>query len=160
LIRLAFHDAATFESGPTYVFGTWQQTGGSNGSIQWETGSNRKLRDSTTSGCSQVQSSSTWRRRRKQQQPQTTVVLSLADAIALTGAAAVEAVGGPFIAIRMGRTDVTTADPERLRVPSHKATQPSLVTRTLPSQGLGSIGLRLYFGRLGLSDEEFVVLSE
>jgi L-ascorbate peroxidase len=160
LIRLAFHDAATFESGPTYVFGTWQQTGGSNGSIQWEQarpenrGIQRPLDVVKSILLRQV-----GEQQQQQQQPQTRVVFSLADAIALGGAAAVEAVGGPFIGIRMGRSDVTTADPELLRVPSHKATKRSLVTRTLPSPGLDSIGLRLYFGRLGLSDEEFVALS-
>ena len=38
-------------------------------------------------------------------------------------------------------------------------TSRSLVTTTLPSAALDSDGLRLYFGRLGLSEAEFVALS-
>jgi L-ascorbate peroxidase len=172
LIRLAFHDAATFESSPTYVLGNHVVTGGSNGSIQYEQArtENRgiqrpldviqsilflllleKKNDAPKSSSQSTKATTST--------PSTTVVLSLADAIALGGAAAVEAVGGPHIAIRMGRSDVTTADPEQLRVPSHKATKRSLVNRTLPSAGLDSIGLRLFFGRLALSEEEFVALS-
>jgi hypothetical protein len=96
--------------------------------------------------------------------------LSLADTIALSGAASIEAIGGPSIRIRLGRQDSTSSDPQYLRQPlevpsklknNHKfdLTSRSLVTTTLPSAALDSDGLRLYFQRLGLSEAEFVALS-
>ncbi|CAJ1944427.1 unnamed protein product [Cylindrotheca closterium] len=155
LIRLAFHDAATWESsrGSTsssssnpYFWLRQQPSGGPNGSIQYELGrsENRGLSkplqfvQNITHGYA--------------------ASLSLADAIALAGASAVEAIGGPTIAIRMGRIDATQADPEFLRTPLKASTRRSIVTKTLPEAGLDSDGLRLYFGQLGFSEKEFVAL--
>jgi L-ascorbate peroxidase len=147
LIRLAFHDAATYEQDSTL-------TGGPNGSIRYELDryENRALlrplgvvqnilesmNDVTSDTCDSV---------------------SLADSIALAGAAAVEASGGPNIPIRMGRLDATTSDPQVLRHPVQKETRRSIVTKTLPEASLDSDGLRLYFARLGISEPEFVALS-
>ena len=153
LIRLAFHDAATLEYGPQANL----VTGGPNGSIQYEVersenrGIGRPLQlvqSIVYSENNPISFSTT-----------TSAVSSLADAIAISGAAAVEAVGGPHIAVRMGRTDANQADPQYLRVPRRKSTPRSLVETTLPSAGLDADGLRLSFHRLGLSELEFVSLS-
>ena len=91
----------------------------------------------------------------------TATKISLADAIALSGAAAVEAVGGPHIPIKMGRIDSPIADNEQRFVSLRSTTKRSLVDRTLPSPGLDSMGLRLYFCTrytFGLTEEEMVAL--
>ena len=136
LVRLAFHDAATFDHG---------QVGGPNGSIQFELedrSANRGLHKPLDLVQHSIRSG-----------------LSLADTIALTGAQAIESAGGPEIRIRLGRIDATEADAIQLQRPLRKSTDRSLVATTLPSPGLDSDGLRLYFARLGLSEREFVALS-
>jgi catalase (peroxidase I) len=148
LIRLAFHDAATLESGP----GAKLVTGGPNGSIQYEM--ERSENRAIGRPLRLVQSIYS-----ENPFSTTSTGVSLADAIAVGGAAAIEAVGGPHIAVRMGRTDASEAGPQYLRIPLRKSTPRSLVETTLPSAGLDSDGLRLYFGRLGLSEAEFVALS-
>jgi L-ascorbate peroxidase len=137
LIRLAFHDAATFESS------RFKKTGGPNGSILYEIDRSENRAIS---------------RPLKVVQKTNIDNLTLADAIALAGAVAVEAAGGPEIFIRLGRTDVVEADPEFLKKKRQKSTERSKVEKTLPSAGLDSDGLRVYFGRLGLTEEEFVAL--
>ena len=62
--------------------------------------------------------------------------ISLADAIALGSAQAIETVGGPRVPIRMGRPDATLADAEYLQHSLHASTPRSLVTKTLPSAGV------------------------
>ena len=84
--------------------------------------------------------------------------LSLADCIALAGAEAVEFAGGPSVKVRLGRKDATKADLKKRIRTLQKDTDRSLVETTLPSAGLDSDGLRLYFGALGLSEEQFVAL--
>ena len=156
-VRLAFHDAATFED----------DTGGSNGSILYE------LERSESRG---LRKPLEILRKLRSESP-SIQDFSLADTIALAGAASLEAIGGPSIPIRLGRPDVETADPKYLREPLempskikysdrssnrtviYDPTSRSLVTTTLPSAALDSDGLRLYFGRLGLSEAEFVALS-
>lgn len=93
-------------------------------------------------------------------------VLSFADTLALAGAAAVEASGGPSIPVRLGRMDVHQADKRYLDEPIKGLTtmdQPvndrATIASSLPSAGLDSVGLRHYFGRLGLTEREFVALS-
>ena len=44
-------------------------------------------------------------------------------------------------------------------VQQQKSGPRSVITTSLPSAGLDSLGLRLYFKRLGLTDEEFVAIS-
>ena len=87
--------------------------------------------------------------------------ISVADAIALGGAAAVESVGGPHIPIKMGRSDSPIADNEQRLISLRSTTKRSLVDRTLPSPGLDSMGLRLFFCTrytFGLTEEEMVAL--
>jgi len=81
----------------------------------------------------------------------------LADCIALAGAKAVEFAGVPSINVRLRRKDATKADLKK-QIRTLQNTDRSLVDTTLPSAGLDSDGLRLYFGALGLSEEQFVAL--
>jgi L-ascorbate peroxidase len=82
--------------------------------------------------------------------------ISLADAIALAGAEAIESVGGPQIPIRMGRVDASVEDAEFLHHSLQGSTTRSIVT-TLPSAGLDSDGLRLFFRRK-FTDPEWIAL--
>lgn len=144
LLRLAFHDGATREQisddPDNSVF-----VGGPNGSIRYEVD---------------------WNENRGISRPLKAVEeiysniegLSFADCIALAGAEAVEFAGGPSIRIRLGRRDATKADSKKRMRILQSETDRSLVDTTLPSAGLDSDGLRLYFGALGLSDEQFVAL--
>jgi L-ascorbate peroxidase len=145
---LAFHDATTFEYGPNYVGKGVIVSGGPNGSIRYEVDrpENRGIGRPLKAVQSVLDNRGDYS-------------LALADAIALAGATAVEAAGGPHIPIRMGRQDVDQADPEFLRIRAKKSTPRSLVEKTLPSAALDSDGLRLYYGRLGLTEKEFVALN-
>jgi catalase (peroxidase I) len=149
LIRLAFHDAATFEYSPKTLTKPKMVTGGANGSIRYEIERSENRGMGRSLGLLE----------NIYDQGGYQSIFSIADAIALLGAVAVEASGGPVIPVRMGRGDQDYADPEYLRLPVKKATSRSKVEKTLPSAGLDSVGLRLYFGRLGLSEAEFVALS-
>jgi len=156
ILRLAFHDAATREDRRPYApptkgtrkVPTRHFTGGANGSIQYELdwsenrGLSRPLRAVEV----------------VHEMVSVTGGLSFADTVALSGAAAVEAAGGPRIPIRLGRQDAAGPDPRERRRPIRASTDRSLVSTTLPSAGLDSDGLRLYFGALGLTEEEFVAL--
>ena len=145
LLRLAFHDAATREqvesSSDTF-------TGGSNGSIRYEVdwGENRGIKRSLQVVESIYENVGKY------------MGISFADCIALAGAQSVEYAGGPTIPIKMGRTDATKSDSKKRRKILQSSTDRSLVDTTLPSAGLDSDGLRLYFGALGLSEMEFVAL--
>jgi len=145
LIRLAFHDATTWEAASRGA-GDTSSTGGANGSIRYELdrSENRALQKPLEVVLQQIHQ---------------TVELSLADTIALAGAQAVTFAGGPAIPIRLGRSDAKDADPQDLRRVLQGATSRSVVTKTLPSPALDSDGLRLYFGRFGLSERELVALS-
>jgi catalase (peroxidase I) len=147
LLRLAFHDAAPRDGG----------RGGANGSIRFELDRAENLRlrrplalleEARTSSSPSLTSGP--------------LTLSLADAIALAGAEAVETVGGPHVPIALGRADALVADPEALSHPLGARGVPADsrdgVVRTLPEAGLSSIGLRRYFGRLGLREPEWVAL--
>ena len=141
LLRLAFHDGGTRE----YLINSSEFVGGPNGSIKYEV---------------------EWNENRGISRPLKVVEdihskierLSFADCIALSGAEAVEFAGGPTIPVRLGRTDATQADSKKRIKNLQKDTDRSVVDTTLPSAGLDSDGLRLYFGALGLSDEQFVAL--
>ena len=85
--------------------------------------------------------------------------LSFADTLALSGAASVEAAKGPKIPIKLGRRDVDAADSRFLDKAIESESDRSALTTSLPSAALDSLGLRNYFGRLGLSESEFVALS-
>ncbi|CAJ1448432.1 unnamed protein product [Effrenium voratum] len=120
LLRLAFHDAATWRKGRD----------GPNGSIRFELARNENVGPSLRAALQQV----------------STIVdscqVSWADAIAVGGAAAVEALGGPVIPVDTGRKDVDVADAEG----------------RLPDAALTAGAIRDYFRQLGLSDAELVAL--
>jgi len=144
IVRLAFHDATTRD-----IINCGRTTmGGPNGSIQYEIEGRNENRGLSRpmkvvhSICNEVSD----------------LEISLADTIALSGAAAVECSGGPEIKIRLGRKDATEPDPAKIKHPVQMQTERSKVETTLPSAGLDSDGLRLYFQRLGLSEAEWVAL--
>mmetsp|Transcript_16361 Transcript_16361/g.32926 ORF Transcript_16361/g.32926 Transcript_16361/m.32926 type:complete len:381 (-) Transcript_16361:157-1299(-) len=156
LLRLAFHDAATreqwhgedtSEKADTLNPKNGAFTGGPNGSVRYEL---------------------EWSESRGLSKPLRVIDdiygkvrgldLSYADCIALAGAAAVEYAGGPHIAIKLGRVDSAVADDRKRRRILRMDTDRSVVDTTLPSPALDSDGLRLYFGALGLSEEELVAL--
>ena len=76
--------------------------------------------------------------------------LSWADTIAIAGSAAVEAVGGPSIRVRLGRKDALEADPADLSKPKGKCDEATvagggrdcrgLAEKTIPGAGLNSDG--------------------
>jgi hypothetical protein len=144
LLRLAFHDGATREQ-LSDDLEDLRFVGGPNGSIKYEID---------------------WSENRGISRPLQVVEdihsniegLSFADCIALAGAEAVEHAGGPSIRIRLGRSDATKGDSKKRIRTLQSDTDRSLVDTTLPSAGLDSDGLRLYFGALGLSEEQFVAL--
>ena len=152
LLRLAFHDAATRED-VLYFRGGRGFTGGPNGSVRYELdwpenrGLSRPL-SAITDVIYEASVAGTF-----------SYPLSFGDAVALSGAAAVEAAGGPRIPIRLGRVDASGPDPRNRRVRLRSETDRSEVGTTLPSPGLDSDGLRLYFASLGLTEEEWVALS-
>lgn len=165
LVRLAFHDAATRDDGvrirgnhnnnlQTGRGGVVGGGGGPNGSIRYELERSENRGLAKPLKVVQDQYSLLLLHNEKRS------ILSLADAIALAGAQAFETVGGPSIRIRMGRPDATTADAEFLQRPLQASTPRSLVTTTLPSAGLDSDGLRLYFGRVHhLTEPEWIALT-
>lgn len=161
LVRLAFHDAATVEyDGPNKYYTLKKDddnfiTGGPNGSIRYELdrSENRGLRRPLSVVENVLQEC------REEEKSQNSWTISLADAIALAGATAIEASGGPNILIRLGRPDCSISDPYYLRKPLQKRTKRSLVKTTLPSAGLDSDGLRLYYSRFRLTEAEFVALQ-
>lgn len=140
LLRLSFHDAATRD--------TEKGIGGPNGSIIYEIDDRNENRG-LSKPMSIVRSIAT---------EVYGLDISLADTIALAGAAAVECSGGPYIGIKLGRPDVEIADPAKLSKPIQGETDRSKVETTLPGAGLDSDGLRLYFNRLGFSEAEWVAL--
>jgi hypothetical protein len=151
-IRLSFHDATTFEQSANSI-----ATGGPNGSIRYELewSENRAL----SKPLAKLEQVRTDTMKYFEKDRSELCRLSLADVIALAGAVAVEHAGGGHIAIRMGRQDSLQADPRQLRQPLKMATERSTVTSTLPSAGLDSDGLRLYFGTTkNLKEEEWVAL--
>jgi L-ascorbate peroxidase len=197
LLRLAFHDATTFEplssSSSNEIkrnsskkkkaglanAGVLAGTGGPNGSIRHELewaenrGLSRPLAvvDSIFQQVQQQQA--------QQGEPQSSTsmrlgLLSVADIIALAGAVAIQQAGGPFIPIQLGRIDAVVADAKTLQHPvsmtsmieknndsivATASSSRSTVTATMPSAAFDSDGLRLYFERLGLEEQEWVALS-
>lgn len=86
------------------------------------------------------------------------MILSFADVLALAGAAAVEAAQGPKIPIKLGRMDKMVADERFLDQKIESETDRSSIQNSLPSPALDSLGLRNFFTRLGLTEEEMVAL--
>eukprot|EP00884_Botryococcus_braunii_P020293 jgi/Botrbrau1/6948/Bobra.0215s0025.1 len=130
LLRLAFHDAGTHR---------WAtRDGGANGSLAFE------LKRPENKGLARG-----WRvledvmSRLQKTSPAAAGLLSFADLVALGGAFAVAATGGPRIRIPVGRRDAVEADP----------------TGRLPEETFDAPKLIAYFGDMGLSAREFVALS-
>jgi L-ascorbate peroxidase len=136
LLRLAFHDAVRRADG---------QTRGADGSIQYEIPDAENVRLGRPLALVMAMKPAG---------------LSVADAVAVAGAAAVEASGGPRIAIGLGRLDASAAAPATLERPIQQPGDEArdVVKRTLPEPGLSTVGLRRYFRRVGLSDQELVAL--
>lgn len=138
LIRLAFHDAIASPHQPN------------NGSIQYELAwpENRGL----ARPLALVQE---W-----YHQSRPPPSSSLADAIALVAAQALQDLGGPVINIRLGRTDATRADAASLAQPLQITDNPrSRVTQTLPEASLDADGLVAYFESLhGFARDEWIAL--
>ena len=136
LLRLAFHDAVRRADG---------QTRGADGSIQYEIPDAENVRLGRPLALVMAMKPDG---------------LSVADAVAVAGAAAVEASGGPRIAIGLGRLDASAAAPATLERPIQQPGDEArdVVKRTLPEPGLSTVGLRRYFRRVGLSDQELVAL--
>ena len=136
LLRLAFHDAVRRADG---------QTRGADGSIQYEIPDAENVRLGRPLALVMAMKPAG---------------LSVADAVAVAGAAAVEASGGPRIAIGLGRLDASAAAPATLGRPIARPGDEArdVVKRTLPEPGLSTVGLRRYFRRVGLSDQELVAL--
>lgn len=184
LLRLAFHDATTFESLSSVGVGSSSSsirrnnnsengggdgkssaviagTGGPNGSVRYE------LEWSENRGLSRplaVVDSIFQQQQQQQQGPQASASrLSFADIAALAGAVAIESAGGPLVPIQLGRIDAAVADARTLAHPvggmAASARSRSNVTATMPSAAFDSDGLRLYFQRLGLTEREWVALS-
>lgn len=114
LVRLAFHDAAT----------------GADGSVRFELERSENVGPSLRAAL------------RSLEPVVRNCGVSWADAIAIGGAAAVEATGGPFIEVRAGRTDAQRPGPEG----------------ALPDPGFNGPDISAYFRKRGLSDEEAVAM--
>jgi len=140
ILRLAFHDATVRSNTRNPL------EGGSDGSIRYELdwSENRGL----YSPLQVVQEI--------YNQPFNS--LPFADVLALAGAAAVEAAHGPHIPIKLGRVDVNRADSRYLSEKIAGETERSSVTYSLPSAALDSLGLRTYFHRLGMTQDEWIAL--
>ena len=119
-LRLAFHDAATKRS----------DAQGPNGSIRFELMRNENIGPSMRQALQFIE------------QIVQNCQVSWADAIAVSGAAVVEALGGPKIDVATGRKDALEEDAEN----------------RLPDGSLTSGAIRDYFRQLGFSDEELVAL--
>ncbi|KAI0562132.1 L-ascorbate peroxidase [Gracilaria domingensis] len=121
LLRLAFHDSFTFD----LVSGK----GGANGSIRLETGRGENF------GLQRAVDAL--------RPMQASIGLGWGDVVAVAGAEAVEATGGPHIDVRLGRDQAETEDP--------RGALPSL-TDTVDE-------LRARFEPRGFSDLDIVALS-
>uniref|UniRef100_A0A0E0LX05 L-ascorbate peroxidase n=1 Tax=Oryza punctata TaxID=4537 RepID=A0A0E0LX05_ORYPU len=140
MLRLAFHDAGTFDIA--------DKSGGMNGSIIYEvdrpenTGLNKSIK--VLGKAKEVID-------RVQQVvmcPQaiytvTLLTVSWADLIAVAGAESVALCGGPEIPVRLGRLDSSSADP----------------AGKLPEETLDATALKTLFSKKGFSTQEMVVLS-
>lgn len=148
MVRLAWHDSGTFDKS---VEAEWPAAGGAVGSIRFEPeiqhGANAglagaiKLLEPIKTACPSV---------------------SYADLFQMASSRAIELAGGPKLAMRYGRVDVTSADqcsPEG-NLPDAEA-GPSGTYGGCPSMEDNTPNghLRKVFYRMGLNDEEIVALS-
>ena len=105
LLRFAFHDAAVVNNNRSR-----NNTEGSNGSIRYEMEwqENRGLSRNPLPYLERLNN---------EMSSLTPHEISFADVVALAEAAAVEAAGGPHTSIKLGRSDVSKADPRILTIP-------------------------------------------
>jgi L-ascorbate peroxidase len=139
LIRLAWHDAGTFDQ----TKGRWPECGGANGSIRFDV----EMNHGANAGLNKALG---YLRPLKEQFP----VISWADLIQLAGATAIEVAGGPTIPMRYGRVD--TVGPEQCPKEGN-------LPDAEPPFGDGAEDaahhVRNVFYRMGFDDEEIVALS-
>jgi hypothetical protein len=149
ILRLAFHDATIRSNAAN----PWED--GADGSIQYEMDwpGNRGL----SKPLKVVQS--IYEAQPRFAEHDGDFILSFADVVALCGAAAVETANGPHIPIQLGRSDANVPDREYLTASIVGESDRSTISTSLPSPALDSLGLQMYFGRLGLTQEEWVALN-
>ncbi|CAN0877575.1 Putative L-ascorbate peroxidase 6 [Linum grandiflorum] len=141
VLRLAFHDAGTFD-----ISG---KSGGMNGSIIYElgrpenTGLNKSVKASSTNRAGVFWFLGSRKGQDRSGRETARLKLSWADMIALSGAEAVSICGGPTIPLQIGRMDSVEADAEG----------------RLPEESLDAPGLKQCFRSKGLSTQELVALS-
>ena len=139
LLRLAWHDAGTFDRRER----AWPACGGANGSIRFDVemghGANAGLKKALG-----------YLSPLKQKYPR----LSWADIIQLGGATAVETAGGPTLPMRYGRCDV--AGPEQC---PKEGNLPDAEAPFGDGSRDAASHLRAVFGRMGFDDREIVALS-
>ena len=139
LLRLAWHDAGTFDQS----VGVWPKCGGANGSIRFDI----EMGHDANAGLKKALS---YLKPFHDKYP----ILSWADLIQLAGATAIEAAGGPKIPMRYGRvdTDVPEQCPAEGNLP---AAEPPFEDGSPDA----AAHLRAVFNRMGFGDQEIVALS-
>ncbi|RWA14812.1 hypothetical protein EKO27_g307 [Xylaria grammica] len=132
LVRLAWHSAGTYDAA--------SGTGGSNGAgMRYEAEGG----DPANAGLQHaraflepIKSAHPW--------------ITYADLWTLAAIVAIEAMGGPQIAWKGGRTDFSTTEADQAQIPPRGR---------LPDGAQGADHLRAVFGRMGFNDQEIVALS-
>ena len=144
LLRLAFHDAAAFD--------TNKKDGGANGSIRFEL--DRPESFGLKRGWRVVEAVAE-RLKKETNDNAEAASLSFADLIALGGAWAVEATGGPQLLslVPVGRTDAEAADPPN-RLPSEDA-DAALLISSFAEKGLTTLDLVSLSGAHTLGSKGF-----
>ncbi|KAI1827239.1 peroxiredoxin [Xylaria intraflava] len=132
LVRLAWHSAGTYDAAT--------QTGGSNGAgMRYEAEGG----DPANAG---LQHARAFLEPIKAAHPW----ITYADLWTLAAVVAIEAMGGPRVAWKGGRTDFGTAAQDQAKIPPRGR---------LPDGAQGAAHLRAVFGRMGFDDREIVALS-
>eukprot|EP00536_Pseudo-nitzschia_multiseries_P004302 jgi/Psemu1/318392/estExt_fgenesh1_pm.C_700024 len=152
MVRLAWHDAGTFNKDSTEE---WPKAGGANGSIRFEPEVNHGANAGLSKAFDLLVPI-------KEQFP----AVSYADLIQMASARAIETGGGPKLGIRYGRADVASADdcvPEGL-LPHPEPDKdtgvygdPNAPVEVTSKKAEGH--LRKVFYRMGFDDEAIVALS-
>ncbi|CAN0129909.1 unnamed protein product [Ectocarpus sp. 13 AM-2016] len=139
LIRLAWHDAGTFNKDSVEP---WPRFGGANGSIRFEPEINHEANLGLVFGLKLLQPL-------KDKYPE----VGWADLIQLASATAVEEAGGPVIDMRYGRKDAATPKDcvDEGNLPAGDA--------PFPDADTPQAHLRNVFYRMGFGDEGIVALS-
>ncbi|CAN0061877.1 unnamed protein product [Ectocarpus fasciculatus] len=139
LIRLAWHDAGTFNKDSAEP---WPRCGGANGSIRFEPEINHEANLGLVFGLKLLKPL-------KEKHPE----VGWADLIQLASATAVEEAGGPVIDMRYGRKDAATPKDcvDEGNLPAGEA--------PFPDADTPQAHLRNVFYRMGFGDEGIVALS-